>query len=137
LGKSPENDQFGKGGNMQTVLSHIVQKRLSQESENVATEALAFILLSYKAAHNGMMKLIRGVDPKMPRLWFRTQQTEGHNRPDMWGYDDQGEPHVFVENKFWAGLTENQPVSYVRRLAEYAQPTILLVIGPEDRKETL
>jgi hypothetical protein len=68
---------------MQTVLSHIVQKRLSQESENVATEALAVVLGSYEAAHNGMMKLIRGVDPHMPHLWFRTQQSEGNDRPDM------------------------------------------------------
>lgn len=122
---------------MQTVFSHIVQKRLSQENENVATEALAFVLRSHEAAHNGMMKLLRGVDPHMPRLWFRTQQNDGNNRPDMQGCDDEGQIHVFVENKFWAGLTENQPVSYLRILAEYVQPTILLVVGPEDRKETL
>ncbi len=122
---------------MQTVFSHIVQKRLSQENENVATEALAFVLRSHEAAHNGMMKLLRGVDPRMPRLWFRTQQTDGNNRPDMQGCDDEGQTHVFVENKFWAGLTENQPVSYLRILAECTQPTILLVVGPEDRKETL
>lgn len=122
---------------MQTVFSHIVQKRLSQENENVATEALAFILRSHEAAHHGMMKLLRGVDPHMPRLWFRTQQVDGNNRPDMQGCDDEGRTHVFVENKFWAGLTDNQPVSYLRILAECTQPTILLVVGPEDRKETL
>ena len=122
---------------MQTVFSHIVQKRLSQENENVATEALAFVLRTHEAAHNGMIKLLRGVDPHMPHLWFRTQQTDGKSRPDMQGCDDEGQTHVFVENKFWAGLTENQPVSYILKLAECTQPTILLVIGPEDRKETL
>lgn len=122
---------------MQTVFSHIVQKRLSQENENVVTEALAFVFQAHEAAHNGMMKLLRGVAPHMPRLWFRTQQVDGNNRPDMQGCDDEGHTHVFVENKFWAGLTENQPVSYLRILAECAQPTILLVVGPEARKETL
>lgn len=122
---------------MQTVFSHIVQKRLSQENENVATEALVFVLRSHEAAHNGMMKLLRAVDPRMPRLWFRTQQTDGNSRPDMQGCDEEGQTHVFVENKFWAGLTENQPISYLRILAECPQPTILLVVGPEDRKETL
>lgn len=122
---------------MQTVFSHIIQKRLSQENENVATEALAFILRSHEAAHNGMMKLLRGVEPHLPRLWFRTQQPDGNNRPDMQGCDDKGQTHVFVENKFWAGLTENQPVSYLHILAECTQPTILLVVGPEERKETL
>ena len=61
---------FGKGEEMQTVFSHIVQKRLSEQNENVATEALAFILRSHKAAQKGMLKLLRGIDPKMPPLWF-------------------------------------------------------------------
>jgi hypothetical protein len=55
---------------------------------------------------------------------------------DMWGYDE-AEPRVFVENKFWAGLTENQPVSYLQQLAKYRQPTILLVVVPEAREQTL
>jgi hypothetical protein len=128
---------------VQTVFSHIVQKKLSQENENVATEALAFVLQSHKSAHNGMMKLLRGIDPQMPHLWFRTQQTEGgkqigdSSRPDMRGCGGEGHIHVFVENKFWAGLTANQPVSYLRILAECTPPTILLVVGPEARKETL
>ena len=122
---------------MKTVFSHIVQKRLSQESENVATLALEFVL-NIEAARNGMMKLLRGVVPQLPpRLWFRTQQIEDGSRPDMWGNDAEGKPHVFVENKFWAGLTENQPISYLRILAERTCPTILLVIVPEARKETV
>ncbi|MEI7775845.1 MAG: hypothetical protein WCK17_13835 [Verrucomicrobiota bacterium] len=120
---------------MQTVFSHIVQKRLSQESENVATVALEFILNSSEAARNGMMKLLRGVIPQLPRLWFRTQQTEDNNRPDMWGYDDGAKPHVLVENKFWAGLTDKQPVSYLTTLAKHAHPTMLLVVVPEAREE--
>ena len=122
---------------MQTVFSHIVQKRLSKENENVVTEALAFVLRSHEAANNGMMKLLRGIEPHMPRLWFLIQQTDGNNCPDMQGCDDEGQAHVFVENKFWAGLTENQPVSYLRILAKCSQPTILFVVGPDDRKETL
>ena len=119
---------------MQTVFSHIVQKRLSQESENVATTALAFMLDTSEATRAGMMKLLRGVVPQLPRLWFRTQQTEGDNRPDMWGNDDAGLPHVFVENKFWAGLTDNQPVSYLRILAKHPYATVLLMVAPKARE---
>ena len=123
---------------MQTVFSHIVQKRFSQVNEDVATDALAFIIHSSESARNGMMKLLRGLVPDMPELQFRTQQTEGSIRPDMWGYD-KGEPRVFVENKFWAGLTDNQPVSYLRQLSEYAhtQSAVLLVVVPETREQTL
>ena len=39
---------------------------------------------------------------------------------------------VFVENKFWAGLTPAQPVSYLENLPE-APPSALLFIVPEQR----
>ncbi|MBN2393907.1 MAG: hypothetical protein JXR84_24450 [Anaerolineae bacterium] len=121
---------------MQTIFSHIVQKRFSQQNEDVATDALLFILEANLSAHNGMMKLVRGIAPGMPDLRFKTQQTEGSIRPDMWGYDGV-EPRVFIENKFWAGLTENQPVAYLQQLAQSTQPTILLVVGPDARVQTL
>jgi hypothetical protein len=133
---------------MPTVFSHIVSNRLSQEYENVATESLAFILQYSESARNGMMKLLRGVVPNMPNLRFRTQQTEQQNellnerltkrniRPDMLGYDDLG-TRVFIENKFEAGLTDNQPKSYLKQLAKCTQPAVLLVVVPEAREETM
>jgi len=62
---------------------------------------------------------------------------EGNARPDMWGNDDEAKPHVFVENKFWAGLTDNQPVSYLHILAKQSHPTVLLVVVPEAREQTV
>lgn len=121
---------------METVFSHIIQKRFSQVNEDVATDALAFILESSESACNGMMKLLRGIVPELPALRFKTQQMEGGIRPDMWGFADN-QPRVFVENKFWAGLTDNQPVSYLNKLATYPQPTVLLVIAPAAREQTL
>jgi hypothetical protein len=121
---------------MQTVFSHIVQKRFSQMNEDVATDALAFILNSSETARNGMLKLLRGIVPILPALRFQSQQTEGSIRPDLWGFDET-EPHVYIENKFWAGLTDNQPISYLRQLAEYPQPTLLLVVVPDAREQTM
>lgn len=121
---------------MSTVFSHIVQRRLSQENENVATEALAFILGCTERGRSGLMKLLRGVAPDLPDLHFRTQQTQGSARPDMWGMDG-GVPRVFIENKFWAGLTDNQPVEYLRMLARCPSPSVLLVVVPEARVHTV
>lgn len=121
---------------MQTVFSHIIQKRFSQASEDVATDALAYVLESSESGRDGMMRLLHGIVPDLPPLRFRTQRTEGAIRPDMWGYADN-QPRVFVENKFWAGLTDNQPVSYLKQLAAYPQPTVLLVIAPAAREQTL
>jgi hypothetical protein len=122
---------------MTSVFSHVVQRRLSHETEDVATEALAFILRSSEAARHGFLKLLRGIQPELPDLYFRTQQTEDNVRPDMWGLDDSNTPHVFVESKFWAGLTENQPVEYLTRLARHAESSVLLVVAPEARQETV
>lgn len=119
---------------MRSVLGHIVQKHLSQENENIATESLAFILRSSHSARRGLIKLLRGIEPQLPELWFRTQQMEGNTRPDMWGLDDGARVHVFIENKFWAGLTENQPVSYLQTLAKMPHQSVLLVVAPETRE---
>lgn len=121
---------------MKIVFSHIIQKRLSQENEDVATDALAYVLEASEAAQRGMTKLLRGIVPDMPSLRFKTQQTEFGIRPDMTGSID-GEVRVFVENKFWAGLGETQPISYLKRLESYAQPTVLLVIAPSARANTM
>ncbi|MCE9560775.1 MAG: PD-(D/E)XK nuclease family protein [Planctomycetes bacterium] len=122
---------------MASIFSHIVQKRLSQEKENVATEALTFILRSKEQARAGLMKLLRGIAPELPTLQFRTQLAEGIARPDMWGFDATATPRVFIENKFWAGLTENQPVQYLKLLSAHAAPTLLLVVVPAGRLETV
>jgi hypothetical protein len=122
---------------MRTVFSHIVQKHLSQENENVATDALAFILQSSEAAKTGMMKLLRGIIPELPNLWFRTQQMEGNTRPDMQGLDERASTHVLIENKFWAGLTDNQPVTYLQKLVEFPHTSLLLVVVPAVRDKAI
>jgi len=121
---------------MDTIFSHIVQKRFSKVNEDVATDGLAFILNSSDRARSGFMKLLRGIEADLPDLHFRTQQTEGSIRPDMWGFDGL-DPRVFVKNKFWAGLTDNQPVSYIEQLSAFTQPTVLLVVVPAAREQTI
>jgi hypothetical protein len=128
-----------------TVFSHIVQKRLSEEYENIATEALAFILHSSESARSGLMKFLRGIASDLPSLQFRTQQTDRSARrdptdscarPDMCGFDGTA-VRVFIENKFWAGLTEKQPVEYLERLAKCAKPSVLLMVVPTERQEPM
>src|SRR5260370_18749065 len=100
---------------MPTVFSQIIQKRFSAVNEDVATDALAYVLESSDAARRGIMKLLRGIVPDLPALRFKTQQVEGAIRPDMWGFADT-EPRVFVENKVWAGLTADQSPAYLNGL---------------------
>ena len=121
---------------MKTVLSHIVQKRLSMENKNIATEALNYIINASEPARIGIMKLLNGIVPGLPALRFQTQQAEKNVLPDMRGLDGN-ETRVFIENKFWAGLTNNQPAKYLELLAEHSQPTVLLVVVPDTWQETI
>ena len=121
---------------MKGVLSYIVQKRFSMENENIATEALNYIIQSSDSAREGLMKILRGINFELPSLRFETQQSEENLQPDMWGYEGSI-PRVFIENKFWAGLTEHQPLGYLNLLSKYDSSTILLVVAPEARQTTL
>jgi hypothetical protein len=121
---------------METVLSHIVRRHLSQVNEDVATDALAYILDKSGAARAGMSKLLSSLAGTPAELRFEVQWAEPGMRPDMCGISAAG-PCAYVENKFWAGLTDNQPVNYLRQLEQCAQPTVLLVVAPGARQETL
>lgn len=121
---------------MGTVLSHIIQKRYSKEFENIATDALAYILEESDSAKLTMMKLLQEIIPTLPNLTFKTQLESEDARPDIWGLAEE-KTWVFIENKFWAGLTENQPVTYLNELNKYEHPTLLLFIAPGLREQTM
>ena len=42
-----------------------------------------------------------------------------------------------IEAKFWAGLTDNQPVGYLERLESAPQPSALLFVAPAQRMDAL
>ena len=68
---------------------------------------------------------------------MRTQATGREDeRPDIAGFDQNDQECVLVEAKFWAGLTEKQPVAYLERLPEN-DPSALLFVAPAARIESL
>ena len=119
------------------VLSHIVRARFSGEFEDVATEALAYLVNSSQGARIGMMKLLRGVQAELPDLVFVTQRGTESGRPDLCGMHGE-RVYVYSEHKFWAGLTDQQPVQYLRTLASSVHHDgVLLFVGPEARVASL
>ena len=57
-------------------------------------------------------------------------------QPDLAIYDQAGRLRVFVENKFWAGLTKAQPLVYLQKLSnEYSSALVFIV--PAQRVPTI
>ena len=121
---------------MSSLLAHLAQ-RLTDRTEDIAVEALGYILSQSIAARCGLDQLLRAGGAEVPELAaIRTQAGEEGTRPDVVGFDDQDKERVFIEAKFWAGLTDNQPKGYLDRLPDGCG-TALLFVAPEARLETL
>ena len=55
---------------------------------------------------------------------------KSEERPDLVGRTEHGEELLLIEAKFWAGLTEHQPITYLQRLPPGGA---LLFVVPEAR----
>jgi hypothetical protein len=106
--------------------------------ENLATEALG-ILLNESALGDAFTRLIAGETAQVLEapVEFRTQATgDEDERPDLVGFTPDGAGRLVVEAKFWATLTPNQPVGYLKRL-QHLVPGWLVFVAPEARHEIL
>lgn len=113
-----------------TLLAHLAAK-LSHQPETVATEALGHILHGSEAGTNALREFLQSAGVDVGRI--NTVSTEvtgdGGERPDLACMDGNGTERVLVEAKFWAGLTTNQPTTYLDRLPETdRQPCSLLLL---------
>ena len=121
----------------QTVLAKLAP-RFGPSTENIAVEALAHILSESEAAQRALADVLHAGGATVEAIArVRTQATgEDGARPDLAGFDQRGRECVLIEAKFWAGLTGNQPVAYLKRLPEN-DPSVLLFVAPAARNELL
>ena len=124
----PDND---------TLLAYLVSS-FPGNTENIATETLRHIFDHSDAcgvALNDVIQSgIRGVSP-ITAIKSQVIQPDG-TQPDLVGYDENGTERVFIEVKFWAGLTRNQPNSYIQNLPGDG-PTVVVFLVPEERIQSL
>lgn len=66
----------------------------------------------------------------------RLQEKATKERPDMVGVDKDGNEKIICEMKFYAGLTQNQPLTYLDRLKQ-AQGDCLVFVCPKARITSL
>ena len=107
---------------------------MSSSPEDVATRALELLLKRSPAAGATLDRLLnewRGSSGPSAVRWTSQVIGEDGGRTDLEGYDAQGRVLAILENKFWAGLTENQPNTYVNRLPD--ADGILVFVAPSTR----
>jgi hypothetical protein len=110
--------------------------RFATHPENLATEALNFVVANSPSARRAMLDLCRQLGHRgTDDLAFTTQQSnEDGSRPDLVGRAIDGSTPVAIEAKFWAGLTGHQPLSYLKALPENG---FLLFVAPGMRIDVL
>lgn len=121
-----------------TLLAHLAPM-LGSSTENIAVEALGHILSTSKAALRVIEDLLKTGGAEVGTLSPNVQtqaSDEERTRPDIAGCDEHGVERVLIEAKFWAGLTERQPVTYLKRLPT-DKPSALLFVAPRARFEPL
>ena len=124
--------------NDKSLLAHLAWK-FTKQAETLATEALGYILSQSSAARHALQETVRtgGADVGPITQVGTEVRGEKGERLDLVGSDEHGSERVLVEVKFWAGLTDNQPNTYLERLPADANPAVLLFVAPEARLETL
>ena len=118
-----------------SVLAHVVSRM--GPPEPAATQALAYILQQSPNISRAFVGLLgeAGITFEPGRI----ESERGHNGPgipDLTIRDTDGNIRVLVENKFWAGLTEAQPVGYLKTLPDDMDSALLFIV-PEQRVDTV
>ena len=122
--------------NRKTLFAKLAPQ-FSVQTENVAVEALGHILSGSEAARSALAEVLLAGGADLGRIAQVRTQVIGKEseRPDLVGFDQDGEKRLLIEAKFWAGLTEAQPVAYLESLTE--TPSALLFVAPEARLDSL
>lgn len=118
-----------------SVLAHVVLGG-PQQGEPAATQALTYILSRNSELAKAFIGMLGGGNMEFEPGRIKAEVGSEGSRPDLTIHDTDGHVRVFVENKFWASLTEAQPLSYLRTLPEKPESALVFVV-PEKRVATV
>ena len=123
-----------------SLLAHLYS-RIKGSQEDVATYSLQYLLTesySLNVAFNNYIAEKTGcyIDESVHYVCQVTGKSDKKERPDMVGVDKFGNEKVICEMKFYAGLTQNQPLAYLDRLKQ-VQGDCLMFVCPKARITSL
>lgn len=118
------------------LLSYIAVRR-GVGLEDVATDALSFILNRSASARAALSEFLSDAEGPLPIKKAETQSflVASGSYPDMALHDSDDNLLAYVESKFWAPLTHNQPVTYWENLPTDKR-SVLLFLAPQYRVDT-
>ena len=110
--------------------------QIKSSQEDIASDGLKHILQNSVYAKNYLQTLIFAkTNIQLPELNYTNQISKNElGRTDISGLDINSEENLIIEAKFWASLTENQPISYLKRINANR---VLLFVCPTLRKNSL
>ena len=112
-----------------TLLSFVIHHRATG-LEDMATAGLHFILSRSKSARSALSEFLGDDGDPLPVAKAETWSTGTHGAvPDMSCRDENDSLVAFIEAKFWASLTHNQPVTYWNELPD-DRPAVLMFLAP-------
>lgn len=120
-----------------TLLSFIARYHTNVR-EDVATDALSFILCHSDAAREALSEFLSSEESgplSIDKVESRVTTVSGAV-PDLRCLDKNNGLVAVIESKFYADLTNNQPVAYWNELPADS-PSVLLVVAPESRSDYL
>ncbi len=126
---------------VQTSLLAYLYPRIKGSQEDIATFSLQYLLSQSKELNQAFTRrlselLKTDLDNTLQYMCQVTGKSEEKERPDMVGLDLDGKECILCEMKFYATLTVNQPLTYLRRLKE-CDGKGLVFVCPETRKTNL
>ena len=112
-----------------SLLGHLVPRIASSGAEPAATQALAYILNAAPGMATAFVDVVgrTGIAPFTPGR-IAAEEQQGHDFPDVTIRDADGTVRILVENKFWAGLTDAQPLAYLKELPREGSAALVFVV---------
>ena len=118
----------------ESLLAHLYSK-IRGSQEDIATFSLQYLLSQSKDINKSFTEFCSNclnIQVQTKLQYICQSVGENNDRPDLVGINNYNNECILCEMKFYAGLTDNQPLTYLDRLNKENQNG-LLFICPETR----
>ena len=112
-----------------SLLGYLIPRIASNGEESAATQALAYLLNASTDIAQAFVDVVGSIgNATFTPGRIAAEKQHGNHFPDLTIRDTAGVVRILVENKFWAGLTDAQPVAYLEALPRDALSALVFIV---------